>query len=254
MNPTGEASVTLWSLLKDTLEECIEEHGPIGLDEVKLVVRSIVRNILDCEEFYKECKEDVYNRMILDTLKIFYGREVSRLRFKLSAARQEAGKFRDQENRLKTLKEAHDKLKKELLQLTSGEHKERKELKKELQIRTKELLHNLLNGSPLYVNGSSIRLVKKVKRAQEQLSSKLRSSLEQFGGIENIYPLAERLTEDLLTWRPDGWVPFYSGEEEDGEADVPSLQQKGNGVEGGDKDLSLPDGKDRRGEASLPEV
>src|SRR4051812_14917731 len=72
------ADAILWNLVTAGLRECIRAHGPIGTSnsDIGSATKRIISNIINSEEFKKQCPEDLYNKLIVKTLKLIHKQEI----------------------------------------------------------------------------------------------------------------------------------------------------------------------------------
>jgi hypothetical protein len=62
----------LWKMISKALRECIAVHGPIDNNFVGSATKRVIRNIVESPNFREQCPDDLYNKMVVDSLRLYY--------------------------------------------------------------------------------------------------------------------------------------------------------------------------------------
>lgn len=84
----SDADRILWRLISSALKECIQCHGAIDKNFVGSATKRVIRNIIECKSFREVCPEDLYNKMIVDSLEVYHEQELREKENKIAALKR----------------------------------------------------------------------------------------------------------------------------------------------------------------------
>lgn len=95
-----ELDRVLWRIVMEGLTDCIRSHGPITRNYLSSATKRVIANIIETPEFRELCPDDLYNKLIVDTLEFHYQQKlhtkhkhIQRLQERLKALQQEKEKY-----------------------------------------------------------------------------------------------------------------------------------------------------------------
>jgi predicted RNase H-like nuclease (RuvC/YqgF family) len=172
----------LWNLVRDAIKDAIRAHGPITNNgNIGSAVKRVIRGIIHNKKFQESCPEDLYHKLVADSLKVYYEGELAHLRKKVNILEWELHKKKSELVTLPAKQEWIDRLRESVSNLS----REKVSLRRELDAAQKELQKHQLDA-------------KEKKKIKAQLTKKVAHKIwEGTGNPDELHNwfLAEKLVD-----------------------------------------------------------